>query len=92
MNSSDDNDHWLAFISTVGNNHSVTVKMIINNCNVTMQIDSGTDVNTLCQHYVKKFQVLETNKTLRKWNKTNVDPLGETELTVKNPRMATPRV
>ena len=59
--------------------------MIINDCNVTMQVDSGADVNTLCQRYVKKDQVRETSKTLRMWNKTNVDPLGETELTVKNP-------
>ena len=85
VNSSDDNDHWLASINTVGNNNSVTAKLIINDCNVTMQVDSGADVNTLCQRYVKKDQVRETNKTLRMWNKTNVDPLGETELTVKNP-------
>ena len=60
--------------------------MIINNCNITKQIDRGADVNTFGQRNVKWDQVREINRTFCMWNKTNVDPLGETELTVKNPR------
>ena len=57
--------------------HKITAQMYVNVCNVEFQIDSGADVNTLCQKYVKREQVVSTDKRLTMWNKTKLDPLDE---------------
>ena len=60
--------------------------MIVNDCEVQFRIDSGSHVNTCCQKYVKREQARKNSTKLRMWNKTSVDSLGETTLTMKNPR------
>jgi hypothetical protein len=42
-------------------------------------------VNTICKKFVRKDQVRPTSITLRMWNKTQMKPLEEANLTVKNP-------
>ena len=60
--------------------------MEVNNCKVRFQLDSGADVNTICQKYVKRAQVSKTTQKLIMWNKTKCVPLGEARLEVINPR------
>ena len=60
--------------------------MIVNNQEVRFQLDSGADVNTLCERYVYKDQVRPTPVKLKMWNKSEVVPLGQTHITVTNPK------
>ena len=59
--------------------------MIINDCEIKFQIDTGAQVNTICQIYVKKEQARKSNSTLKMWNKTSLKSLGKTTLTLRNP-------
>ena len=43
-----------------------------NGCEVRFQLDSGADVNTICQKLVKKFQVKSSSQKLILWNKSKV--------------------
>jgi hypothetical protein len=61
------NDFWLATV-TNEKNSIVTAKMNINNQDVHFQLDSGAEVNTICQKYVKKHQVKPSKKNLLMWN------------------------
>jgi len=60
--------------------------MIVNDCDVKFQIDTGAEVNTINQKYVKKCQVKSNSSTLRMWNKSTLKLLGEVALPVKNPK------
>ena len=83
-NSDSDDDYWLA--SVKGRiSDKVMANMIINDCEIKFQIDTGAQVNTICQKYVKKEQAQKSNTTLKMWNKTSLKSLGETTLTLKNP-------
>ena len=77
---------WLAAIEREANSKHLTAQMIINSRNVQFQLDSAADVNTLCQRFVKREQVRPTSVKLTMWNKTVVTPLGQTTLTVTNPK------
>ena len=59
--------------------------MNVNDCEVRFQLDSAAHVNTICKKFVRKYQVRPTSITLRMWNKTQMKPLEEANLTVKNP-------
>ena len=48
--------------------------IIIIDCEIKFQIDTGAQVNTIRQEYVKKEQARKSNTTLKMWNKTS---LGE---------------
>ena len=63
--------------------------VIVNDRKVKFQLDTGSDVNTLCQKHVKKEQVSETKQKLTMWNKTKKQPLGETNLMTLNPKKKT---
>ena len=54
--------------------------MIVNGCEISFQLDSGADVNTIQQKYVKKEQVVPSTQNLIMWNGTKCKPLGETTL------------
>ena len=58
----------------------------VNECKVRFQIDTGAQVNTICQRYVRREQLYPTTKNLIMWNKTNIKPVGETVLNVINPK------
>ena len=91
---SDEGDADAAWLATVDvnltaidvNSKHLTAQMIVNECKVQFQLDSGADVNTLCQKYVRKNQVRPTPVRLTMWNKTVLTPLGETLLTMTNPK------
>ena len=80
-----DNLQGLQVLKVKGRNRT-TALMKVNGCDVRFQLDSGADVNTICQRFVKKTQVLATPQKLVMWNKTKLKPLGETILDVKNPK------
>ena len=80
-----DETEWLKHISLKGQDH-VTALMIVNDCEIRFQLDSGADVNTIKQKFVKKEQVKPTTQSLIMWNKSRCKPLGETTLPVTNPR------
>ena len=65
---------------------SVTATLTLNDIDVKFQLDTAADVNTICQRHVRQHQVPPTTVRLNMWNKTNLKPLGETRLKVKNPR------
>ena len=45
-------------VAVVGADHKrVTALMQVNGCEVRFQLDSGADVNTICQKFVKKSQL-----------------------------------
>ena len=58
--------------------------MSVNGCDIKFQLDSGVDVNTICQIFVKKQQVMPTQQSLIMWNKARYKPLGQTTLPVTN--------
>ena len=63
-----------------------TALMFVNGCEVRFQLDSGAEVNTICQKYVKKEQVKPTDTKLTMWNSTKLAPLGKVKLKVTNPK------
>ena len=68
------------------NEESINASLTVNEHDVSFQLDSAADVNTICQKHVRKHQVSPTTVRLNMWNKTNMKPLGETVLMVVNPR------
>ena len=52
-------EKWLAVVET--GHKRVTTLMQVNGCEVRFQLDSGADVNTICQKFVKKSQVKSTS-------------------------------
>lgn len=87
----DEDDRWLAAVQSPGEEH-VTALMKINGCDVRFQLDSAADVNTVCKQYVKQAQVKSTTTRLIMWNKSKMQPLGEADLEVTNPRTNETRV
>ena len=59
--------------------------MNVNDSEVRLQLDSAADVNTICKKCVRKDKVRQISITLRMWNMIPKKPLGEANLTVKNP-------
>ena len=51
--------------------------MIISDCEIKFQIDTGAQVNIICQKYVKKEQGRKSNTTLKMWNKTEIKQMIE---------------
>ena len=83
-NEEDSDDQWLMAVSN--GTDSVTATLTLNDIDVKFQLDTAADVNTICQKHVRQHQVSPTTVRLNMWNKTNLKPLGETRLKVKNPR------
>ena len=77
-------DVWLATVGT-GSPKS-TANLVVNEQNVTFQLDTGADVNTICQRYVRQDQVKQTKTRLVMWNGTKMTPKGEVILKVFNPK------
>ena len=65
---------------------SINASLTVNERDVSFQLDSAANVNTICQKHVRKHQVSPTTVRLNMWNKTNMKPLGETVLMVVYPR------
>ena len=90
-----DDDCWLNAIDAVSEksisvvednaDKNVTALMNVNDCEIRFHLDSAVDVNTIGNKFVRKDQDRPTSITLRMWNKTQMKPLEEANLTVKNP-------
>ncbi|XP_064099353.1 uncharacterized protein LOC135210375 [Macrobrachium nipponense] len=80
-------DHymWMAPVA-MKNSNRLTALLIVNDTEVRFHLDTGADVNAICQRYVKRDQVRPTSVKLAKWNKSKLSPIGETTLNVKNPK------
>ena len=62
---------------------SINASLTVNEHDVSFQLDSAANDNTICQKHVRKYQVSPTTTVrLNMWNKTNMKPLGETVLMV----------
>ena len=83
-NEEDSDDQWLMAVSN--GTDSVTATLTLNDIDVKFQLDTAADVNTIFQKLVRQHQVSPRTVRFNMWNKTNVKPLGETRLKVKNPR------
>ena len=83
----DEDDIWL---SAIGNGRPrATATLNVNGKDIQFQLDTGSDVNTICQRYVRKQQVKRTSQRLTMWNKTKVEPIGEVSLETMNPKTGT---
>ncbi|XP_068212643.1 uncharacterized protein [Palaemon carinicauda] len=80
-------DHymWMAPVE-MKNSNRLSALLIVNDTEVRFHLDTGADVNAICQRYVKKDQVRPTSVKLAMWNKSKLSPIGETTLNVKNPK------
>ncbi|KAI0240365.1 hypothetical protein LSAT2_008908, partial [Lamellibrachia satsuma] len=58
--------------------------MQVNNCDVRFQLDTGADINTINQRFVRKEQVRKTNEKLVMWNGTKMTPKGIVRLPTTN--------
>ena len=83
----DFDDQWL--MAANYKEESINASLTVNEHDVSFQLDSAADVNTICQKHVRKHQVSPTTVPLNMWNKTDMKPLGETVLMVVNPRTRT---
>ena len=59
--------------------------MIVNDCDVSIHIDTGAQVNTIQQRFIRKSRRIQKVSHLRMWNKSTAKSLGEATLTVTNP-------
>ena len=81
----DEEQVWLGAVHKTGSK-TVRAQMVVNNCDVTFELDSGAEVNTIKQKYVLQQQVKPTKISLTMWNKSLEKPLGEAKLEVENPK------
>lgn len=77
-------NQWLAVVSNT--KERLTATMLVNGCDVQFQVDTGADVNTISQKYVRQNQCMPTKQKLFMWNQSTLQPLGEATLSVNNPK------
>ena len=61
QNFDSEDEFWLAYVEAELNS-KIIASMRVNNCDVKFQIDTGAEINTICQKYVKKMQVRKQKK------------------------------
>ncbi|KAL8567594.1 hypothetical protein ACOMHN_054407 [Nucella lapillus] len=71
-----------------GKERQLTAIMRINDRDVRFQLDSGADVNIICEKHVKKKQLRPTQQKLTMYNGSVLTPVGEATLDVENPQTA----
>ena len=98
LNSSSDDDnnaHWICQIdpeiaqSTVNNiDRQIFCRMTVNGKeNVKFQIDTGSSINVIPVKYVtEKDEVVKCSSTLKTWNNSTYEPIGECRKIIKNPK------
>jgi hypothetical protein len=60
-------------------------KMVVNNCEIKFQIDTGAVINTIQLKFVRRAQRLKKYTKLKMYNKSTSTSLGEANLEVTNP-------
>ena len=81
---SEEQDFFLSAVGTGKPKTSATLE--VNDIQVKFQLDTGSDVNTICQRYVRKDQLIDTSIKLTMWNQTKLKPIGEAILNTLNPK------
>ena len=61
-----------------------TARLIVNDQEVRFTIDTGAEVNTICQKFVRRDQVQPVTQRLIMWNGAKMIPRGEVTLPVYN--------
>ncbi|VDP72665.1 unnamed protein product [Echinostoma caproni] len=64
----------------------IFAKMLVTGEEVTFQLDSGASVNIIPKNCPPDTKLDPTQTRLVMWNDANVEPKGETTITLKNPR------
>ncbi len=82
----DSDDEYDAYLANVNSERRkiLTAKLGVNGCHIRFQMDTGAEVNTICQRFVHKEQVQSTKVKLVMWNDTKVKPLGEAKIPILN--------
>ena len=62
----------------------ITAMMEVNQCSIRFQLDTGTDIKTINQRFVRKDQVRQTGEKLVMWNGTKLTPKGTAKLMTTN--------
>ena len=78
------NDAWLAAVSKGLKKSKSTARLIVNDQEVRFTIDTGAEVNLICQKFVRKDQVRPVTQRLIMWNGTKMIPRGVVTLPVYN--------
>ena len=63
--------------------------MEVNQCSIRFQLDTGADINTINQRFVRKDQVQQTGEKLVMWNGTTLTPKGTAKLMTTNVKTGT---
>ena len=74
---------------TYRNKRDIHAEMIIKGHQkepIRFQVDSGATINLISRSLVPKAQLNSTKKELNMWNNTTEKPLGECDLSLKNPK------
>ena len=79
----DEDPSWIGCLRSNGDR--VYAAMSINGNNISFQIDTGAEVNTITKCHVTPADIRKTSHRLITWNKTKIMPLGEATLDVVNP-------
>ena len=77
---------WLRGVQNTGRS-TIRAKMLVNDCEVNFEIDSGAEVNIIQQKFFLKSQVKPTTLSLTMWNDSSEKPPGEASLNLTNPKM-----
>lgn len=81
----DPNSAWIGAIHT--NGRRLCAEMHVGSAPVVFQLDSGAEVNTICErHIAKSVKVKPTKQRLMVWNGEQVAPNGEVVIAVMNPK------
>ena len=68
VNSDSASDDAYLHSVTRKSDRGITALLKVNDCDVRFQLDTGADVNTICQQYVRKEQVKPSKQQLTMWN------------------------
>ena len=87
LTSDDDEDEDNFLLNVSGNTkQQLTAKLAVNSTPIRFLLDTGADLNTVCQRFVKPEDICPTTGKLIMWKNTHVKPIGEATLTVQNVR------
>ena len=67
----------------------ITAMMEVNQCSIRFQLDTGADINTINQIFVRKDQVRQTGEKLVMWNGTKLTQKGTAKLMKTNVKTGT---
>ena len=66
-----DDEFWFSY-EEAESNSKITASRRVNNCDVKFQRDTGVEINTICQKYVKKTQVKNQKNKIKNVEQINI--------------------